>query len=87
MAEMKTAWFWCPRCKRAFHGEVPDDYRPGMMIEEIAQLSLEENSGEWWSCPNEGCGGATVNCLHWSKLRENHPELPEVPESGKLYPI
>jgi hypothetical protein len=87
MAEMKTEWFWCPRCKRAFHSEVPDDYRPGVVIEEIGQLSVEENGGEWWSCPSEGCGGATVKCMHWSKLRENHPELPEVPESGELYLI
>lgn len=84
---MKIETFWCPDCQRAFHGEVPDDYSPGMVIEEVGRLGPQGKGGERHLCPHKGCGGAIVNCLHWSKLRENHPELPEAPQNDGLYPV
>lgn len=83
---MKTEWFFCPACRRAFQSGVPDDYRPGHVIEEIGQLCLDEDGGEWWRCPLDACDGATVNCIHWSAFRKAHPEVPEVPYQGMRYP-
>lgn len=84
---MKTEPFWCPGCQRAFLSQVPDDYSPGMVIEKIGQPDPEDEGAGRYLCPAEGCDEAIVNCLHWSKLRENHPELPEVPQDGEIYPI
>lgn len=39
-------------------------------------------------CPYEGCDGDTVlDAWDWAKVREMHPEYPEVPERGKVYPL
>ena len=58
-----------------------------MVIEGIGQPGPEDEGAERYLCPTEGRDEAIVNCLHWSKLQRNHPELPEVPEDGELYPI
>lgn len=83
---MRTEWFFCPTCRRGFESNVPDDSRPGQVIEEIGQLCLDESGDEYWRCPLDGCGGATVNCIHWSVFRRAYPELPEVPYEGVRYP-
>ncbi|MHC4252668.1 MAG: hypothetical protein ACYS9X_26420 [Planctomycetota bacterium] len=83
---MKREWSFCPACRRAFQSDVPDDYRPGQVIEEVGQLCLDEDGDEWWKCPLKGCDGATVHCIHWSVFKKAHPELPEVPYQGARYP-
>ena len=82
---MKTEWFYCPRCQRAFPSDVPDDYRPGQIIIEIGQGCLDEDGEDWWYCPYEDCNASTIESLHWSKIRLDHPDLPEIPEQGRVY--
>ena len=44
--------------------------------------------GELQMCPYEGCDGDTaMDAWGWEKLREEHPDYPEIPEEGKLYPL
>lgn len=39
-------------------------------------------------CPYTECGGDTVlDAWNWSKIREGHPEYPEIPEEGVTYPM
>lgn len=39
-----------------------------------------------WMCAYKGCDGdAVLDQWEWSRIREIHPEYPEVPEVGKLY--
>lgn len=39
-------------------------------------------------CPYEGCDGDTVmDALDWARIREIHPEYPQIPEPGKVYPL
>ena len=39
-------------------------------------------------CPYEGCDGDTVvDGWGWDQIREKHPEYPEIPEKGKVYPL
>lgn len=39
-------------------------------------------------CPYKECSGDTVmDSWPWESIREKHPEYPEVPERGKVYPL
>ena len=39
-------------------------------------------------CPYEDCDGNTVmDGWDWAQIRDAHPEYPEVPEKGKVYPL
>jgi hypothetical protein len=39
-------------------------------------------------CSYEDCDGDTVlDGWDWARIREGHPEYPEVPEKGKVYPL
>jgi DNA-binding CsgD family transcriptional regulator len=37
-------------------------------------------------CPTEGCRGRFTDSLDWDDVRKRHPEYPEVPEHGVVYP-
>lgn len=44
--------------------------------------------GELQMCPYDNCDGdAVLDAWEWSKIREEHPDYPEVPEIGKSYPL
>jgi|GEM_PF-1676909 len=36
-------------------------------------------------CPTEGCKGDIQSTIDWDKIRKEHPEYPEVPESRVAY--
>jgi len=39
-------------------------------------------------CPYDDCDGSTVlDGWDWAQIRDNHPEYPEVPEGGVVYPL
>lgn len=39
-------------------------------------------------CPYDGCDGDTVmDGWSWPSVRQDHPEYPEVPAIGKVYPL
>ena len=45
------------------------------------------NVGEYQMCPYAHCeGDAVLDARDWAKLRDFHPEYPETPEPGKVYP-
>jgi len=40
-----------------------------------------------WECPTEGCRGRFTESLDWDDVRKQHPEYPEIPERGVVYPF
>ena len=39
-------------------------------------------------CPYQDCNGdAVLDAREWDDMRLDHPEYPEVPEHGKIYPL
>lgn len=39
-------------------------------------------------CPYEDCNGDTVlDAWDWAQIRDAHPEYPEIPEPGVVYPL
>lgn len=86
MTRGRTESFWCPRCKRAFPSDVPDDYVAGQVIEEVGELCLDEDGNEWWRCPYPDCGAHTVHCVHWPAFRQGRPDYPVFPAEGVRYP-
>ena len=86
---MKTTWFWCLRCNRAFDGLVPDDYEAGHGLPDgVGQMCLDEDGNVGWRCPYESCGVEIErNVIDWLLVQENHPKYPDVPEKGKVYRI
>jgi Zn finger protein HypA/HybF involved in hydrogenase expression len=39
----------------------------------------------WYKCPF--CGAGHYDLWNWEEIRERHPEYPELPEDGGLYPL
>ncbi len=37
-------------------------------------------------CPTNGCRGSLGDTLDWDEVRTHHPEYPEIPERGVVYP-
>lgn len=69
-------WLWCLECERC--------YQPGEF-----RLEVDEEDGFGYQmCPYEGCDGSTVlDGKPWGSIREKHPEYPEEPERGVVYPV
>ena len=45
-----------------------------------------EDAIKWWRCDYDDCDGTRVDAIPWVEVREQHPEYPEMPEVGKVYP-
>jgi hypothetical protein len=75
-------WIWCLHCERCYQvGEFravkPDRYMVKMGF-----------TGDIEMCPYSDCNGDTLmDSWDWQAIREMHPEYPEVPERGKVYPM
>ena len=64
-------WVWCLNCERCY---------------QVGEYKADNNLLEL--CPYLDCNGDTVvDSWLWNDIRENHPEYPEVPEKGKVYPL
>lgn len=71
----KGTTMWCMHCERTYpYGE----YRTVIMdMEEMLQM-----------CPYEDCeGDAVMDAKEWDWVKEMHPDYPEVPEKGVVYPL
>jgi hypothetical protein len=56
--------------------------------ERVYQVGEFRREGDLQMCPYPECDGDTVmDNWRWPDIRENHPEYPEVPERGKVYPL
>lgn len=65
---------FCLHCERTYpHGE----YRSIFLDGDILQM-----------CPYENCDGDVVmDSKEWSSIREHHPDYPETPQRGTVYPL
>jgi hypothetical protein len=70
------AFLYCIHCERAY---------PKGKCRIMSDIGL----GLMRMCPYEDCDGdGILDAWEWDVFRqENHPEYPEVPEEGKIYPM
>jgi hypothetical protein len=67
-------WRWCLHCERVY---LVGAERLVRRRREVLRL-----------CPYDGCeGDAVFDSWPWVQVLEAHPEYPESPERGKLYPL
>lgn len=65
-------WVWCLNCQRCYQ---VGEFKMGVVDE------LEY-------CPYDNCDGDTLaDSWPWERIREAHPEYPEIPERKKVYPM
>jgi len=67
---------WCMNCERTYpHGKYRTSYDD--VLEEMLQM-----------CPYEDCDSdAVLNSKEWEWVRGHHPEYPEAPKVGVVYPL
>ncbi len=67
---------WCMQCEKTYpHGKFRTAF--DSMGEELMQM-----------CPYEDCDSdAVLNSKEWSWVIGYHPEYPEKPEEGVIYPL
>ncbi len=62
---------WCLHCERCY---------------QVGEFRKGADDLEY--CPYDGCDGDTLfNSWPWMKIREAHPEYPEIPDREKVYPL
>jgi DNA-binding CsgD family transcriptional regulator len=72
----------CWKCKRAYP---KDDYRMRSFEPIVVDHVVIEREDEE-ACAYEDCKGKhTEDVIGWSRVREEHPEYPEIPEKGVVY--
>lgn len=55
---------------------------------EYRTMSLDMGEELLQMCPYEDCDGdAVINAHDWDWVLEKHPEYPETPERGVVYPL
>jgi len=65
------SWVWCLHCERCY---------------QVGEFKMDESSLEL--CPYDICDGDTlIDSWSWEKIKELHPEYPDVPEKDKVYPL
>jgi len=70
-------YLYCIHCERA--------YKYGS-FREIKDLNFKSTVLQL--CPYDDCEGDTVlDAKDWKDIREHHPDYPEIPELGKVYPL
>jgi len=72
----------CWKCKRAY---ATDDYRTRSFEPIVIDHVIIEPPDEM-ACAYEDCKGKyPEDVIGWSRVREDHPEYPEIPEQGVVY--
>jgi len=72
----------CWICKRAYES---DEYRI-RQFEPIVIDHVKMERPEEMACAYEDCKGSyPEDVIGWSRVREAHPEYPEIPEKGVIY--
>lgn len=74
-------WAWCLHCERAYElGQVRLVPEP--------RTDLRVMTGDMQMCPYDDCDGdAVIDVWPWSKVRELHPDYPDEPVPGVVYPL
>lgn len=68
-------YYWCLHCERAYHKK---DLR----------TVIDQDGFLMEMCHYPNCNGdAVIDAWDWEKIRDAHPDYPEVPEVGKQYPL
>ena len=63
-------WVWCLHCERCY---------------KVGEYKMGLSDGLEY-CPYDDCDGDTLlDSWSWEKIREGHPEYPEIPERVKVY--
>lgn len=78
------------RCdyEEIFVVETPDPWSWCLHCERTYPTGSHRHELDLWMCPYVDCGGdATMDRWQWHRVREFHPEYPEMPEPGVRYPI
>ncbi|MBI4339489.1 MAG: hypothetical protein HY680_06000 [Chloroflexi bacterium] len=99
---MTQQWIWCLHCERAFAVELgrKPDWQENEAAESYgesafdfaaeleSQLGVRYPNGQIYAdCPYDDCDGDLKDFWWWERFREDHPDLPAEPESGKVYPL
>jgi hypothetical protein len=73
--ENEVEYYWCLHCERAYH-------------KNELRTVVDEDGFIMEVCHYTDCDGdAVIDAWDWEKIREMHPEYPEKPEEGKIYPM
>ena len=79
----KGKYLWCLHCERTYkYGEFRMVRIKPFVVDGV------RHAPEYQMCPYEDCDGDTVlDAWEWEDIRGYHPEYPEIPEAGKVYPM
>lgn len=76
-------YMWCLHCERTYeYGQ--------FRVERVKPFTVDHirYEPEFEMCPYDDCDGdAVLDAWDWEGIREYHPEYPERPEAGKVYPM
>jgi len=80
----KSGYLWCLHCERTYrYGE----FRL-VKVRGFKYHGWGPPDHELQMCPYSDCNGDTVlDGWKWEDVREGHPDYPEVPEHGVVYPL
>ncbi len=74
--------------QKCYPDENPDGFLYCIHCERTYKNGQYRQVGEFQMCPYEDCDGDTVmDAWEWEVIREHHPEYPEKPENGVVYPM
>lgn len=81
--QSRCKYLWCLHCERTYdYGKYRLEKWEPFVVDHVR---YEE---EFQMCPYEDCNGTVVlDGWDWNYIRESHPEYPEIPEHGKVYPL
>ena len=94
----ESGYLWCSHCGRAYpYGsyrlESVGRSKEGIEFVKYCGVFSEDEVEECVGqriqvCPYSDCDGDTViDAWNWEDIRSRHPEYPEVPEYGCVYPL
>ncbi|MBE9047988.1 hypothetical protein IQ255_26945 [Pleurocapsales cyanobacterium LEGE 10410] len=70
----ESGYLWCLHCERAYK---ESEYR----------TEVNRNGDMMEMCHYEDCDGdAVIDAWDWADLKEGHPDYPDNPVEGKVYP-
>ncbi len=79
----ESEYMWCLHCERTHkYGESREVKIKPFVVNHVRYEPILQ------MCPYEDCdGNAESDSWEWDHIRESHPEYPEIPEEGKVYPL
>jgi DNA-binding CsgD family transcriptional regulator len=79
----ESEYMWCLHCERTYkYGEFREVKIKPFVVNHVRYEPTFQ------MCPYEDCDGdAVLDAWEWDRIRESHPEYPEIPEKGKAYPL